>query len=95
MALPSAQTVAPCEAYWAADAVFVGRVTAVRRVGTARMVALTVVDGFRGVAESSVDALMDTSASPCRVSFRIGGEYVDLCHALGWRWTQYRLPEDP
>ena len=76
MALPSAQTIAPCEAYWAADAVFVGRVTAVRRVGTARMVALTVVDGFRGVAESSVDALMDTSASPCRVSFRIGGEYV-------------------
>ena len=76
MALPSAQTVAPCEAYWAADAVFVGRVTAVRRVGTARMVSLTVVDGFRGVAESSVDALMDTSASPCRVSFRIGGEYV-------------------
>ena len=40
------------------------------------MVSLTVVDGFRGVAESSVDALMDTSASPCRVSFRIGGEYV-------------------
>ncbi len=76
MALPSAQTLAPCEAYWAADAVFVGRVTAVRRVGTARMVSLTVVDGFRGVAESSVDALMDTSASPCRVSFRIGGEYV-------------------
>ena len=74
--MPSAQTVAPCEAYWAADAVFVGRVTAVRRVGTARMVSLTVVDGFRGVAESSVDALMDTSASPCRVSFRIGGEYV-------------------
>ncbi len=40
------------------------------------MVSLTVVDGFRGVAESSVDALMDTSASPCRVSFRIGAEYV-------------------
>ena len=40
------------------------------------MLSLTVVDGFRGVAESSVDALMDTSSSPCRVSFRIGAEYV-------------------
>ena len=44
--------------------------------GNGRMVALTVVDGFRGaLAESSVDALMDTCASPCRVSFRIGREY--------------------
>jgi len=75
-ALLSAQTIAPCEAYWAADAVFAGRVTAVRRIGTARLVSLTVVEGFRGVAESSVDALMDTSASPCRVAFKVGGEYV-------------------
>jgi hypothetical protein len=71
-----APVTAPCAAYWDAAAVFVGRVEDVKRVGTARTVSFTVVDGIRGVTSSSIDVTTEPAGQRCGLSFKIGREYV-------------------
>ena len=66
----------PCQAYWNASAVFVGRVERIKRVGTARLVSFTVLDGFRGVTASTLEVSAEPAGQRCGLSFRIGHEYI-------------------
>jgi hypothetical protein len=66
----------PCAAYWDAAAVFIGRVEAVRRVGTTRTVSFSVLEGFRGVTSSTVDVSTGPAGQRCSLRFTIGHEYV-------------------
>ena len=67
---------APCGAYWRADRVFVGRVESIRRVGSSRLVAFTVLDGIRGVRSSAVEVSTGPAGQPCSLSFHRGAEYI-------------------
>ena len=72
----SAQTVAPCEAYWNAAAVLVGRVESVKRKGADRVLSLVVVDPFRGVSSRRFDAVLIVPRSGSCLSFTPASEYV-------------------
>ena len=71
-----AQVAAPCEAYWNASAVFVGRVETIKRVGTTRQVTFTVLDGLRGVTASTLEVSTEPAGQRCSLSFRVGHEYI-------------------
>ena len=66
---------APCVSYWAAEAVFVGRVEANRRVGTSRVVSFAVLEGFAGVRASTIEVSTGTPGQRCSLSAAIGKEY--------------------
>jgi Carboxypeptidase regulatory-like domain len=66
----------PCQAYWNASAVFVGRVETIKRVGTTRRVTFTVLDAFRGVTASTLEVSTEPAGQRCSLSFRIGHEYI-------------------
>jgi Carboxypeptidase regulatory-like domain len=67
---------APCAAYWRAEVVFVGRVEAIGRSGTVRMVSFAVLEGLRGVASSTVDVSTGPPSQSCNPPFAVGHEYV-------------------
>jgi hypothetical protein len=71
-----AQVATPCEAYWNASAVFVGRVETVKRVGANRLVSFTVIDALRGVTASTLDVSTEPAGQRCSLSFRTGREYI-------------------
>jgi Carboxypeptidase regulatory-like domain len=66
---------APCAAYWEAEVVFVGRVEAIKRSGTVRMVSFAVLEGLRGVASSTVDVSTGPPGQSCNLPFAVGHEY--------------------
>ena len=70
-----AQAAPPCEAYWNASAVFVGRVESIKRVGTTRRVTFTVLDGLRGVTASTLEVSTEATGQRCSLSFGVGREY--------------------
>jgi protocatechuate 3,4-dioxygenase beta subunit len=70
-----AAALAPCAAYWDAEVVFVGRVEAIKRSGTSRIVSFTVLEGFRGVDSSTVDVATALPGQSCSLSFAVGQEY--------------------
>ena len=67
---------APCVSYWAAGAVFVGRVEAIKRVGTSRVVSFAVLEGFAGVRASTVEVSTGTPGQRCSLSPAIGKDYI-------------------
>ena len=71
-----AQVASPCEAYWNASAVFVGRVETIKRVGTTRLVSFTVLDGLRGVTASTLEVSTEPAGQRCSLPFKIGHEYI-------------------
>ena len=70
------QVAAPCEAYWSASAVFVGRVETIKRVGTTRLLSFTVLDGLRGVTASTLEVSTAPAGDRCSLPFRTGHEYI-------------------
>jgi hypothetical protein len=66
----------PCVGYWAASAVFVGRVEAIQRVGTSRVVSFAVLEGFAGVRASTIEVSTGTPGQRCSLSLAIGKEYI-------------------
>jgi Carboxypeptidase regulatory-like domain len=70
------RVVAPCAGYWTAVAVFAGRVESVARAGGYRVVTFAVLDGFRGVRSSTVEALTGPAGQRCSIPFRVGHEYM-------------------
>jgi Carboxypeptidase regulatory-like domain len=66
----------PCAAHWNSEAVFAGRVDAVKRSGTERVVSFSVLEAFRGVASSSVEVSTGPAGQLCSLSFRVGHEYI-------------------
>jgi hypothetical protein len=76
-ATASAQgTVAPCAAYWEAAAVFVGRVESVAREGTGRIASIAVVESFRGLSASRIEASVVASRKDYCFSLTPGSEYL-------------------
>ena len=71
-----AQVQSPCAGYWNAAAVFVGRVEAVKRTGTSRLVSFAVLEGFRGVTSSTIEVATGPAGQRCSLSVKIGHEYV-------------------
>ena len=71
-----ASAAVPCQAYWNASAVFVGRVETIKRVGTTRRVSFTVLDGLRGVTASTLEVSTEPAGQRCSLSFRVGHEYI-------------------
>ena len=71
-----APVLAPCGAYWRADRVFVGRVESIRRIGSSRLVAFSVLDGIRGVKSSAVEVATGPAGEGCSLAFRRGAEYI-------------------
>ena len=71
-----ASAAVPCQAYWNASAVFVGRVESINRLGTTRRVTFTVLDGLRGVTASTLEVLTEPAGQRCSLSFRVGHEYI-------------------
>ena len=69
------KAVLPCEAYWNASAVFVGRVESVRREGTNRVLSVAVVDPFRGVSSSAVDVTLVMPRQGCSLLLKPGSEH--------------------
>ncbi len=70
------EAAAPCVSYWAAGAVFVGRVEAIRRVGTSRVATFAVLEGFAGVRESTIEVTTGPVGQRCSFSFAVGKEYI-------------------
>jgi Carboxypeptidase regulatory-like domain len=70
-----AHVLAPCEAYWDAEVVFVGRVEAIKRSGSVRIVSFAVLEGFRDVATSTVEVSTGSPAQSCNLAFGVGHEY--------------------
>jgi hypothetical protein len=66
----------PCAAYSAAPAVFVGRVEAITRTATNRVVIFSVLEGFQGTASSKVEVATAPAGQKCGVPFRVNHEYV-------------------
>jgi len=62
--------------YWSAAAVFVGRVEAVKREGTNRTLSFAVVESFRGVSSSTLDAALVMPRQEYCQSFGRGSEYL-------------------
>jgi Carboxypeptidase regulatory-like domain len=71
-----ASAAVPCQAYWNAAVVFVGRVETIKRVGTTRSVSFTVLDGLRGVTASTLEVLTEPAGQRCSLSFGVGHEYI-------------------
>jgi hypothetical protein len=67
---------APCAAYWDAAAVFVGRIESVRREATGRTASMAVVESFRGVSTSRVEASVVVSRKDYCLPLTPGSEYV-------------------
>ena len=55
---------------------FVGRVEAVKRAGTNRIISFVVLEGFRGVSSSTIDVSTGPAGQRCSLSFAIGHEYI-------------------
>jgi hypothetical protein len=70
------ESAAPCVSYWAAGAVFVGRVEAIRRLGTSRVATFAVLEGFAGVRESTIEVITGPVGQRCGFSFAVGKEYI-------------------
>ena len=70
-----AQVAAPCAAYWKADAVFVGRVEAVKRSGNTRVASFAVLDGFHGVTSNVTDVATTPVAQEYCPALKVGHEY--------------------
>jgi len=70
------ESAAPCVSYWAAGAVFVGRVEAIRRVGTSRVATFAVLEGFAGVRGSTIEVTTGPAGQRCGFSFAVGKEYI-------------------
>jgi len=70
------ESAAPCVSYWAAGPVFVGRVEAIRRVGTSRVATFAVLEGFAGVRESTIEVTTGPVGQRCGFSFAVGKEYM-------------------
>ena len=70
-----AQVAAPCAAYWNADAVFVGRVEAVKRSGNTRVASFAVLDGFHGVTSNVTDVATTPVAHEYCPTLKVGHEY--------------------
>ena len=74
----------PCEAYWKADAVFVGTVTfstrfSVKEYGSEfekRRVRLHVDHPFRNLEASDVEIVTGLGEADCGFGFRLGGQYL-------------------
>jgi hypothetical protein len=81
--LGEAQETAPCAAYWDAAAVFVGRLEAVKRAGTTRVVSFTVLEGFVGVTSSTIAVTTGPAGQRCSLAFKVGREYVVYAGAGG------------
>jgi hypothetical protein len=56
--------------------VFVGRVESIRRIGSGRLVAFSVLDGIRGVKSSAVEVATGPTGEGCSLAFRRGAEYI-------------------
>jgi hypothetical protein len=55
--------------------VFVGRVEAIKRSGTVRIVSFAVLEAVRGVASSALDVSTGAPGQSCHLPFRVGHEY--------------------
>jgi protocatechuate 3,4-dioxygenase beta subunit len=82
----------PCQAYWQADAVFVGQVKAIelkavfeegrngerlRVLGEGEVrVTFTITDAFRGVSGKEVDIFTNDGSAACGYRFDTGGTYI-------------------
>ena len=73
---PAEAQAAPCVSYWAAAAVFVGRVEAIKRVGTSRVVSFAVLEGFAGVRTSTIEVSTGPAGQRCSFSPAIGKDYI-------------------
>jgi hypothetical protein len=78
-----ARVEAPCAGYWGATAVLVGRVESIRRATGGRVIALSVLDGFRGVGASAVEVATGPAGHRCSVPFRVGREYMVYASRTG------------
>ena len=90
-----AQIQPPCAVYWATEAVFVGRVHGIKRFGTERIVSFSVIEGFRGVASSTVDVTAGPAGQACSLSFKMGHEYVVYADRSGSPGGQSALRVSP
>lgn len=82
---------APCVSYWAAGAVFAGRVEAIKRVGTSRVVSFAVLEGFAGVRARTIEVSTGTAGQRCSLSPAIGKEYIVYAdHSAGGGLTTSR-----
>jgi Carboxypeptidase regulatory-like domain len=85
----------PCQAYWQADAVFVGLVKAkeikeevsktpsgeeVRRLDAEVRVTFTITDAFRGVTGKEVDIITNNSGAACGYNFERDRAYIVYAH---------------
>jgi protocatechuate 3,4-dioxygenase beta subunit len=86
----------PCQAYWQADAVFVGQVKAkdlkarfekggngeeLRAVGEGEVrVTFTITEAFRGALGKEVDIFTTDSSAACGYEFEHGGVYIVYAH---------------
>ncbi|MGH9937166.1 MAG: carboxypeptidase regulatory-like domain-containing protein [Blastocatellia bacterium] len=71
----------PCQEYWQADAVFVGRVKAkelkeVRVFGAEVRVTFTITEAFRGTLGKEVDIFTNNNSAACGYGFDRGGTYL-------------------
>jgi Tissue inhibitor of metalloproteinase len=81
----------PCQAYWQADAVFVGQVEAkeikeeilktptgeeIRRTDAEVRVTFTITEAFRGVTRKEVDIFTTTGGGSCGYNFEMDGVYI-------------------
>src|SRR5262249_15981578 len=81
----------PCQAYWQADAVFVGQVKAkeikeeitiapngerLRSLDAEVRATFTITEAFRGVAGKEVEIITTASGAACGYHFEVGGVYI-------------------
>jgi hypothetical protein len=78
----------PCEAYWQADAVFVGRVESVQtspgRMTSSRAVTFSLVEALRGVTGREAVVRTGRGGGDCGYAFKKGATYV----VYAWRDQQ-------
>jgi hypothetical protein len=67
--------VAPCAGYWNAPAIFVARVDTVKRSASFDTIAMTIVEGFRGISSSTIELRLPPLGRGCAPRFRAGREF--------------------
>ncbi|HET8669792.1 MAG TPA: hypothetical protein VFM05_03935 [Candidatus Saccharimonadales bacterium] len=91
VACSCAGTRPPCEAYWDADAVFVGTVafsttTKIKEAGfesTKRLIRFHVDRSLRNVEAAEVEVLTGLGDADCGYGFRLGGQYLVYAYSYG------------
>jgi hypothetical protein len=97
----------PCQAFWAADAVFTARVTAIEPLSeprealserpsdswptTSRRVTLSILEAFRGVTGRTVAVYTGAGGGDCGYLFKVGGTYV----VYAKRWPRSAASTSP